>query len=119
MAQILVADSANGALSEAGGSWNWVRAGQCTAAMLIEERIRAEFDRIRSGHPASAFLSSIGGPDPDRIADRLVARALEDFSRGRLLLIVDDRQLGSLDAPVSLDGPIEAVFLRLTPLKGG
>jgi len=49
------------------------------------------------------------------------ARATEAFERLGFIMLVDDRQIESLDQPVhlSLDQPTEITFLKLVPLVGG
>ena len=86
--------------------------------MLIEERVRAEVDRIQTGQAPSMFFRELRGQG-EALADALVARALQAFARGRLLLLVNGRQVLELDADIDLSAPIEALFLRLIPLQGG
>lgn len=47
------------------------------------------------------------------------ARALEGFVRGRFLILVDDRQIETLDEPLVLQPGSAVTFLRLVPLVGG
>ena len=49
MVTITVSDTRNLAPDGQAWSWSWTGSHTCTAAMLIEERIRSESDRIRAG----------------------------------------------------------------------
>jgi len=51
--------------------------------------------------------------------DAEVDRAITAFSRGRFIMLLDDRQIEGLDEPIGLRPDSEIVFLHLTPLKGG
>jgi hypothetical protein len=46
-------------------------------------------------------------------------RAVKAFQQNKFIMLLDDRQLGDVDAPVPLMPESELVFLYLTPLKGG
>jgi hypothetical protein len=57
---------------------------------------------------------------PRRIdADRQTEVAWDAFERGRILLLVGDRQLTEMDEEVVLAPDSSAVFLKLVPLVGG
>jgi hypothetical protein len=45
--------------------------------------------------------------------------ALEAFARGRVLLLVDDRQVEALDQEMEVRPGCEVTFVRLVPLAGG
>lgn len=45
--------------------------------------------------------------------------ALQGFSDGKFILLFDDRQITELDDDITLTKHSEAVFLYLTPLRGG
>jgi hypothetical protein len=47
------------------------------------------------------------------------ARALAAFSQGRIILLVDDRQIEDPDTRLGLTDDTEVTFLRLMPLVGG
>ena len=51
--------------------------------------------------------------------DKLVAFAESGFTARRFILLVGDRQVESLDDEVDVQGTAEALFLLLTPLRGG
>jgi hypothetical protein len=54
-------------------------------------------------------------PSPDRPVDH----ALTAFARGRILIIVNDRQVTALDEGIPIAETTETVFLKLVQLKGG
>jgi hypothetical protein len=57
---------------------------------------------------------------PRRIdAEEQVARAWDAFSNGRFLLLVDDRQLDTLDQEFALRLDAQVCFYKLVPLVGG
>jgi hypothetical protein len=75
--------------------------------------------------PASpeAMLNAVGS-NARRRAEPLdveaeVKRTLAAFSRRRFIMLLDDRQIDNLDETVGLRPDSEAVFVHLTPLKGG
>jgi hypothetical protein len=119
---ITVIDSRNAAIREPAWTMrrpaDWAGPARCTAAMLIEERVRAEADRIQAGEAQSRFFVELRG-QAEALAETLVARALDAFARGRLLLIVNGAQVMGLEAEIDLSAPVEALFLRLIPLQGG
>lgn len=51
--------------------------------------------------------------------DAEVDRAITAFSRGRFIMLLDDRQIEDLDESIGLRPDSEIVFLHLIPLKGG
>ena len=51
--------------------------------------------------------------------DNLVAFAESGFAAQRFILLVADRQAESLDDVINVSSTAEALFLLLTPLKGG
>jgi hypothetical protein len=79
---------------------------------------RAEVDRIQTGQVESMFFKELRERG-EALSDALVAKALKAYASGRLLLIVNGRQVTGLDADIDLSVPIEALFLRLVPLQGG
>jgi hypothetical protein len=118
VATILVRDAVNARTPEPILSWNWDKLKSCTVAMLIEERVRAECDRVASGARPSELLSDLGF-DLDRFTDKIVDRALAAFARGKIFIIVNDRQVTALDEEIPIEETTETVFLKLVQLKGG
>ena len=101
-----------------------------TVAQLIRSRVETE---VRAHH-ASSGSTPYGGlvqpvpheqklnaaRPPRRIdTERQVEVALDAFSRGRVLLLVDDRQVTELADEVVLRPGSAVTFLKLTPLVGG
>jgi hypothetical protein len=81
----------------------------------------AEHNARRSGtfrglvRPAESRPELHGGVDPER----QYGRAVDAFSRNGYIVLVDDRQIDDLDAPIDLRIGTEITFLRLVPLEGG
>ena len=102
-----------------------------TARELIERRVRHEVETYNRTTP-EVFEGLVQPTDAERIlngwrlkapriidADRQVARACEAFKKGRILLLVDHRQLETLDEEVALTRDAEVCFYKLVPLVGG
>jgi hypothetical protein len=102
-----------------------------TARELIERRVRHEVEIYNRSTPET-FTGLVQPTDAEQVlngwrlktprfidADRQVAKALEAFSRGRILLLVDDRQLETVDDHVTLTRDAEVCFYKLVPLVGG
>lgn len=67
-------------------------------------------------------LNSPALPRPRRIDwEQQSARALEAFVRRGIIILVGDRQVESLDEPVTLRSgqPLDVTFIKLVPLVGG
>jgi hypothetical protein len=102
-----------------------------TARELIERRVRHEVEIYNRTTPeiceglvqptdAEQILNGWRLKTPRLLdADRQVARALEAFTHSRILLLVDDRQLDTLDEEVLLTRDAEVCFYKLVPLVGG
>jgi hypothetical protein len=102
-----------------------------TARELIERRVRHEVEVYNRTTPeifqgliqptdAEQMLNGCRLKTPRHIdADRQVAKACEAFNHNRILLLVDDRQLETLDDPVTLIRDAEVCFYKLVPLVGG
>jgi hypothetical protein len=69
----------------------------------------SETERALNGHRAHRPV------DPHRQYERAVAA----FGRNGFIVLVDDRQVDDLDAPVELRTGTEITFLRLVALVGG
>jgi len=102
-----------------------------TARELIERRVRHEVNMYNEKAP-DIFLGLVQPTDSERTlngwrlktprsinAEEQVANAWEAFSRGRILLLVDDRQVDILDEEVTLRRDAEVCFYKLVPLVGG
>ena len=106
-------------------------AERITARELIDRRVRHEVEIYNRTTPET-FMGLVQPTDAEQVlngwrlktprfidAEKQVAKALEAFSRGRILLLVDDRQLETVDDHVTLTRDAEVCFLRLVPLVGG
>ena len=107
-----------GTAEASGFSWTWEGLESCTARLLIEERLRTEVERAARDIPASQFLLDLSD-GLDGYCDQLAERAFTAFEAGKLLLIVNDRQVTDLDEDIPLHTANEAVFFKLVPLQGG
>lgn len=105
-------------------------AARLTAADLIAERVRAECDdRLldREGNRRARLIAP--GPKEQALktasspltidTDRQIATALSAFEANGFILLVDDRQVESLDEVIEMQPDSVVTFLKLTPLKGG
>src|SRR5262245_43655263 len=45
--------------------------------------------------------------------------AVDAFEAGRIVILVDDKQVSTLDDPIDVKASTDIAFLRLTPLVGG
>ena len=52
-------------------------------------------------------------------ASTQLAKAIDAFRRNQIIMLVDDRQVESLDEEIALGPTTRVSFLRLTPLVGG
>lgn len=88
----------------------WTQLGQTRSLLVAPDAGSAEAILNAPRQPAS-------GPQVDVEAE--ITRAINAFSAGRFLMLLDDRQLETLDQEVGLRPDSEVVFLYITPLKGG
>jgi hypothetical protein len=102
-----------------------------TARELIERRVRHEVD-VHNLNATNTFIGLVQPTDSERAlngwrlktprsidAEEQVARAWDAFSRGRILLLVDDLQVDTLDDELTLRRDAEVCFYKLVPLVGG
>jgi hypothetical protein len=102
-----------------------------TAESLIRQRVDMELAR-RAAAPAPVARARDAHPDevalhPDRttrgstLPDPETAHraALSAFAAGRIILLVDDRQVEGLETRIGLTETTEVTFLQLVPLVGG
>lgn len=100
-------------------------AGQRTASWRLElpeptitvrELIRTRvYEEVRRRNRDRTDGTEIESADWHEQAEK----ALDAFTRRSFLLLVDDRQVQSLDEQIRVDESTEVVFLRLVPLVGG
>lgn len=98
-------------------------AGQRTASWRLElpEPTITVRELIRSRVYEEVRRRNRGQTDRTETADwhEKAEKALDAFIRRSFLLLVDDRQVQSLDEQIRVDEGTEVVFLRLVPLVGG
>ena len=105
--------------------------GSVTARELIERRVRHEVEAYNQ-KTTDVFPGLVQPTDSERAlngwrlkkprtinAEEQVASAWEAFSRGRILLLLDDRQVETLDDEFPVSGDTGVCFYRLVPLIGG
>jgi hypothetical protein len=101
-----------------------------TARDLIRWRVREEVaaanhDRSRVPHPLvqptpeEAAVNGPRRPRPPIDWERQALVALEAFDRNGFFLLVDGRQVETLDDEIELGVDSDVRFLRLVPLVGG
>ena len=102
-----------------------------TARELIERRVREEVARYNATlgeeffglvqpDDAERLLNGYRMRTPRRIsADEQCKHALSAFRNHGFLLLVNDRQVESLDEPLILGDRTDLTFLKLVPLVGG
>ncbi len=106
-------------------------ADRITARDLIRTRVREEVAR-HNAEPAPVFHGLVQPTDSEATLNGydLRSRRLLDweeqadaaeraFSRNGFILLVDDRQVESLDEVLELTADSDVAFLRLVPIVGG
>ncbi|MEP3845979.1 MAG: hypothetical protein ABJM43_11635 [Paracoccaceae bacterium] len=100
-----------------------------TARELISERVQAECDERLLND--AGVLSRLIQPGPKEAAlngkkqsvfanpKRQISVALSAFENNGFVLLVDDRQVETLDEEIELSASSVVTFLKLTPLVGG
>jgi hypothetical protein len=102
-----------------------------TARELIERRVRHEVDEYNLQRP-EVFRGLVEPSEAEQTlngwklkrgrridADDQVAHACAAFEQGRVLLLVDDKQIDGIDEPFALRRDAEVCFYKLVPLVGG
>jgi hypothetical protein len=106
-----------------------------SAREIIRSRVAAEVEEIklRKQVPARSYIIERASWEPELNAigthaqrkaasmdvDAEIESATAAFSRGRFIMLLDDRQIDDLDQMVGLRPDSEVVFVHLMPLKGG
>lgn len=98
---------------------------------LIERRVREEVEQFNSRKP-ELYRGLVQPTDAEKTLNGYRLRksksidwrqqaeaAIEAFSKGSILLLVDDRQVDSLTEELGVTSDSEVVFLKLVPLIGG
>jgi hypothetical protein len=107
-------------------------AERVTVAALIRARVHQEVRAHNAGAASdrgrfnglvapTAVERELNGSRTQRTvdADAQTAVALRAFERGHVLLLIDDRQVESLEQIVELRSGSAVTFLKLVPLVGG
>lgn len=104
---------------------------EISVRQLIEVRVRAEVHDYMQGRKHSGYdlfdvdevekiLNRHGvGQPPQLNVEKQVSRALSGFKANRFFVIVNDRQVTSLDQTVAISDASEVSFMQLLPLVGG
>jgi hypothetical protein len=108
-----------------------VCAERITVRDLIRERVRHEVEEYNRRKP-DTFRGLVQPTDSERTlngyrlkppravdADPQFAKAIDAFGRNQIIVLVDDRQVESLDEEIAVRPETRVSFLRLTPLVGG
>ena len=105
-----------------------------TVRELMQRRIEEEAAEINAGRteprplviPAMWEQHLNGGKKATGTSSRKrvdageqLTAAIEAFVKGRIVVIVGDRQVSDLDAPLTVAPDTEVTFLKLVPLVGG
>jgi hypothetical protein len=104
---------------------------QVTVRELVRLRVREEVARHNAA-PAAHFHGLVQPTDAEATLngyrlrarrrldwERQAAAAEEAFARNGFFILVDDRQVESLDETVDLTVDVDVAFVKLVPLVGG
>jgi hypothetical protein len=102
-----------------------------TVRDLIRQRVWHEVEEYNRRKP-DTFHGLVQPTDSERTlpgyklkqpraidATTQLAKAIDAFQGNRIIMLVDDRQVESLDEEITLQPNTRVSFLRLTPLVGG
>jgi hypothetical protein len=108
-----------------------VSAERITVRDLIRHRVWHEVEEYNRRKP-DTFRGLVQPTDSERTlngyrlkqprtidATTQLAKAIDAFQRNQIVMLVDDRQVESLDEEITLRPNTRVSFLRLTPLVGG
>ena len=108
-----------------------VPAERITVRDLIRQRVRHEVEEYNRRKPET-FCGLVQPTESERTlngyrlkqpraidADTQLARAIDAFAGNQIIMLVDDRQVESLDEEIDVRPEMRVSFLRLTPLVGG
>lgn len=106
---------------------------QITLRELIRARVQAEVEEYNA-RPSHRFYGLVQPAEAERLLNgyayelprgrpldwrRQVERAVEAFEGNGFIVLVDDRQVTELDAPIAVGPATTVTFLKLVPLVGG
>ncbi|MEM6513022.1 MAG: hypothetical protein AAF660_08425 [Pseudomonadota bacterium] len=99
---------------------------------LIEQRVRSEVSQYNAENVTKLFsglvqprgaerrVNGYALPNKRQIdADEQVSKALDAFERNGFFLLVDDRQVESLDEMFGVTANTRVTFVKLIPVVGG
>jgi hypothetical protein len=108
-----------------------VSAERITVGDLIRQRVWHEVEEYNR-HKPDTFRGLVQPTDSERTlngyrlkqpraidATTQLAKAIDAFQGNQIIMLVDDRQVESLDEEITLLPNTRVSFLRLTPLVGG
>jgi hypothetical protein len=108
-----------------------VSAERITVRDLIRQRVRHEVEEYNR-RQVDTFRGLVQPTDSERTlngyrlkqprvidAAAQLAKAIDAFEGNQIIVLVDDRQVESLDEEIALRPDTRVSFLRLTPLVGG
>jgi len=108
-----------------------VSAERITVRDLIRQRVWHEVEEYNRRKP-DTFRGLVQPTDSERTlngyklkqpraidATTQLAKAIDAFQGNQIIMLVDDRQVESLDEEITLRPNTRVSFLRLTPLVGG
>ena len=108
-----------------------VSAERITVRDLIRQRVWHEVEEYNRRKP-DTFRGLVQPTDSERTlngyklrqpraidATTQLAKAIDAFQGNQIIMLVDDRQVESLDEEITLQANTRVSFLRLTPLVGG
>jgi hypothetical protein len=108
-----------------------VSAERITVRDLIRQRVWHEVEEYNRRKP-DTFRGLVQPTDSERTlngyklkqpraidAASQLAKAIDAFAGNQIIMLVDDRQVESLDEEIALRPKTRVSFLRLTPLVGG
>jgi hypothetical protein len=108
-----------------------VSAERITVRDLIRQRVCHEVEEYNRRKP-DTFRGLVQPTDSERTlngyklkqprtidATIQLAKAIDAFQGNQIIMLVDDRQVESLDEEITLQPDTRVSFLRLTPLVGG
>jgi hypothetical protein len=89
---------------------------------LIAERVKWEFDKLRSHDSLDPVRFAIYGDLPPVARgdlETVTRNAISAFNTRQFLIFADGHQCAKLEEVVHLKAQSKVKFLRITPLKGG
>lgn len=103
-----------------------------TLRELITQRIREEVERFNRENRHEVFSGLVQPSDTEQTLngyklrkprpiefDKQLALALKAFESNGFFVLLDDRQVEDLDAPLTLRDNSKVSFIKLVPLVGG